>query len=63
MAVTDTDADFAAYFAARVSWVRRLAYGLCGDWHTADDLVQITFVKVYPRWRRVRGYSSWRPGR
>ena len=49
------DAEFAAYFAGRVSAVRRLAYALCGDWHTADDLVQITFVKVYPRWRRVRG--------
>jgi RNA polymerase sigma-70 factor (sigma-E family) len=55
VAVADPDADFAAYFAGRVSWLRRLAYGLCGDWHTADDLVQITFVKVYPRWRRVRG--------
>jgi RNA polymerase sigma-70 factor (sigma-E family) len=53
--VADPDADFAAYFAARVSAVRRLAYALCGDWHTADDLVQATFVKVYPRWRRVHG--------
>lgn len=51
----EADAEFASYFAGRVSAVRRLAYALCGDWHTADDLVQITFVKVYPRWRRVRG--------
>ena len=41
--------------------VRRLAYALCGDWHTADDLVQVTFVKLYPRWRRVRGRSRRRP--
>lgn len=55
--MSEPDAEFAAYFAGRVSAVRRLAYALCGDWHTADDLVQTTFVKVYPRWRRVRGGS------
>jgi RNA polymerase sigma-70 factor (sigma-E family) len=53
--VAEPDADFAAYFAGRVSSVRRLAYALCGDWHTADDLVQVTFIKLYPRWRGVRG--------
>ncbi|MEU4425877.1 SigE family RNA polymerase sigma factor [Actinoplanes sp. NPDC024001] len=53
--MADPDADFAAYFAGRVSAVRRLAFALCGDWHTADDLVQLTFVKLYPRWSRVRG--------
>ncbi|GIF00173.1 SigE family RNA polymerase sigma factor [Paractinoplanes rishiriensis] len=52
--MAELEAEFAAYFAARVSVVRRLAYALCGSWHTADDLVQITFVKLYPRWRRVR---------
>lgn len=52
--VAEPDADFAAYFAGRVSSVRRLAYALCGDWHTADDLVQVTFVKLYPRWARIR---------
>jgi RNA polymerase sigma-70 factor (sigma-E family) len=57
LAVAEPDADFAAYFAGRVSSVRRLAYALCGDWHTADDLVQMTFVKLYPRWQRVRGGS------
>jgi RNA polymerase sigma-70 factor (sigma-E family) len=53
--VSEPDAEFAAYFAGRVTAVRRLAFALCGDWHTADDLVQATFIKVYPRWRRVRG--------
>jgi len=53
--VAEPDADFAAYFAGRASSVRRLAYALCGDWHTADDLVQVTFIKLYPRWRRVQG--------
>ena len=52
--MADADADFAAYFAGRVTALRRTAYALCGNWHTADDLVQATFVKVYPKWWRVR---------
>lgn len=55
--MTEPDADFAAYFAGQVSSVRRIAYALCGDWHTADDLAQQTFIKLYPRWRRVRDGS------
>ncbi len=48
------DAEFAEYFNARAPGLRRLAFSLCGDWHTADDLVQTTFVKLYGHWRRVR---------
>jgi len=39
LTMAEPDGDFAAYFAGRVNSVRRLAYALCGDWHTADDLV------------------------
>jgi DNA-directed RNA polymerase specialized sigma24 family protein len=49
--------EFADYFTARVTALRRLAYTLCGDWHTADDLVQTTFIKLYRHWRRVRNGS------
>ena len=48
------EADFAEFFAARASSLRRLAYALCGDWHTAEDLVQGAFVQLYRHWRRVR---------
>ena len=34
--------------------VRRTAYLLCGDWHHADDLTQIAFVKLYGAWQRIR---------
>jgi DNA-directed RNA polymerase specialized sigma24 family protein len=34
--------------------LRRTAFLLCGDWHTAEDLTQTTLVKVYARWRSVR---------
>jgi RNA polymerase sigma-70 factor (sigma-E family) len=47
------DSEFTAYFTARAAALRRLAFVLCGDWHTADDLVQQTFVKLYRRWRTV----------
>jgi RNA polymerase sigma-70 factor (sigma-E family) len=50
----DWELEFGDYFAARVVPLRRLAYALCGDWHLAEDLVQITFVKLYRHWRRIR---------
>jgi len=33
--------------------LHREAYRLCGDWHEADDLVQMTLYKVYGRWNRL----------
>jgi RNA polymerase sigma-70 factor (sigma-E family) len=27
---------------------------LCHDWHRADDLTQIAFVKLYGAWQRIR---------
>jgi DNA-directed RNA polymerase specialized sigma24 family protein len=52
-----SDTEFAEYFSARAAGLRRLAYTLCGDWHTADDLVQTTFIKLYRHWHRIRGQS------
>lgn len=48
------DLDFSEYFAARVQRFRRVAFAFCGDWHEAEDLVQVMFVQLYRRWRRVR---------
>jgi RNA polymerase sigma-70 factor (sigma-E family) len=48
------EADYSAYFTARAVALRRLAYGLCGDWHLAEDLVQATFVKLYRHWNRAQ---------
>ena len=48
---------FHEFVAARMDRWRRSAFLLCRDWHTADDLVQLTFVKLYPQWRRVRDGS------
>jgi RNA polymerase sigma-70 factor (sigma-E family) len=45
---------FAEYFAARRDVVRRTAFLLCGDVDWADDLTQVTFVKVATAWDRIR---------
>lgn len=50
----DWEDQFVEYFRARAQPLRRLAYSLCGDWHTAEDLVQLTFVRLYRRWPGIR---------
>jgi RNA polymerase sigma-70 factor (sigma-E family) len=45
--------SYREYVTARMDGLRRTAYLLCGDWHTADDLVSTTLVKLYRQWRRV----------
>jgi DNA-directed RNA polymerase specialized sigma24 family protein len=51
------ESEFTDYFTARMERLRALAFALCGDWHTADDLIQTTFVKLYRRWPRIRSQS------
>jgi RNA polymerase sigma-70 factor (sigma-E family) len=46
--------EFTEFFHAKRDLVRRTAYLLCGDWHLADDLAQITFVRLAAAWDRVR---------
>lgn len=41
------------YVTGRMDVMRRTAYLLCRDWHTADDLVSITISKLYRHWSRV----------
>jgi RNA polymerase sigma-70 factor (sigma-E family) len=50
----DKDADFAAYMAARQPSLLRTAYLLTGDQHTAEDLVQTAFAKLYLSWDKVQ---------
>lgn len=46
-------AGYREYVAGRMDQWRRTAYLLCGDWHTADDLVSTALVKLLRHWRRV----------
>lgn len=54
----EEDAAFSRYVTARRDHVRRTAYLLCGDWHRADDLTQIAFVKLYGAWDRIREHGA-----
>lgn len=53
-----TDAEFCTLFASRGPTLRRTAFLLSGDWHEAEDLVQIAFTKLYMSWRRLRRQDS-----
>jgi RNA polymerase sigma-70 factor (sigma-E family) len=46
--------DFVEFATAAVPRLRRTAFLLCGDWHTAEDLAQTTLTKVFVSWRRIR---------
>lgn len=49
------DAEFTAYVRARQRHFVRFAYLLTGDPHSAEDLVQSAFAKVYRRWSSITG--------
>jgi RNA polymerase sigma-70 factor (sigma-E family) len=51
------DDELRDYFAARAAPMRRTAYLVVRDWHTAEDMVQATFVQLYRHWSRVRRES------
>ncbi|HKD97450.1 MAG TPA: SigE family RNA polymerase sigma factor [Micromonosporaceae bacterium] len=53
MGRAEREPEFAGYFTARAAALRRLAYGLCGDWHLAEDLTQTTFIRLYRHWHRL----------
>ncbi|GAB3451185.1 SigE family RNA polymerase sigma factor [Actinophytocola sediminis] len=48
------EAAYRDYVTARLDSLRRIAYLLCHDWHTADDLVSITITKLYRHFARVK---------
>ncbi|TCC51067.1 SigE family RNA polymerase sigma factor [Kribbella capetownensis] len=56
--MSDRDAAFQVYFAARSDAMRGTAYLLCGDWHRAEDLVQQTFTKIYLVWHRIQRHEA-----
>jgi RNA polymerase sigma-70 factor (sigma-E family) len=51
--VASDSAAYREYVSARLEPLRRTAYLLCGDWHTADDLVSVALTKLFRHWRRV----------
>ncbi len=55
---TDREQEFSDFFLARGPALRRTAYLIVRDWHTAEDLTQQAFVKLYAAWPRVRRDSA-----
>jgi RNA polymerase sigma-70 factor (sigma-E family) len=51
--VRDGPPDFEAYAAARMGYLRKTAYLLCGDWYRAEDLVQDALGRLFVHWRRA----------
>jgi len=47
------EAGFRGYFAPRLDPLRRTAYLMCGDWHTADDVVSTVVVRMFRDWDRI----------
>jgi RNA polymerase sigma-70 factor (sigma-E family) len=45
--------SYREYVSGRLDQLRRTAYLLCGNWHTADDLVSTALVKLLRHWGRV----------
>ncbi|OLE25945.1 MAG: RNA polymerase subunit sigma-24 [Catenulispora sp. 13_1_20CM_3_70_7] len=50
--------EFREFAVASQGHLRRSAYLLCGDWHFAEDLVQIAFDRIYRHWNRVRAADN-----
>jgi RNA polymerase sigma-70 factor (sigma-E family) len=46
--------EFTEFAVASAPRLRRAAFLLCGDWHTAEDLAQTALAKVFMSWRKVR---------
>jgi RNA polymerase sigma-70 factor (sigma-E family) len=55
---SERDRAFTEYVVARRAHLRRTAYLICGDWHAAEDLVQMALTKLYAAWPRVNRRDS-----
>lgn len=53
MSRAEREAAYVEFATSRRDQLRRIAYGMCGDWHRADDLTQTALVKLYVAWPRV----------
>jgi RNA polymerase sigma-70 factor (sigma-E family) len=48
------ESSYRTFVASRRQSLRRTAYFLVGDWHLAEDLVQVVLTKLYLSWGRVQ---------
>lgn len=57
MKVVDDEDSFADYVHDSGPRLKRLAFLLTGDLSEAEDLLQSAYIKVMPRWEKVRRYD------
>ena len=50
---TEDEVTYREFAAVQLQTLQRPAYLLCGDWHSAQDLVQTALVKMYGAWPRL----------
>lgn len=53
----EVDEDFSVFVRARQQTLLRSAVLICGDHHTAQDLLQDAFAKLASRWEQVKDGS------
>ena len=46
--------EFVEFVEAVYPQLRRTAFLLCGDWHTAEDLAQTALERVFVSWHKIR---------
>jgi RNA polymerase sigma-70 factor (sigma-E family) len=46
--------EFTEFAVGAAPRLRRTAFLLSGDWHTAEDLTQTTLARMFVSWRRIR---------
>jgi RNA polymerase sigma-70 factor (sigma-E family) len=51
--VVTEDAAFDAFVHAQQRTLLRAAWLMCGDWNSAEDLVQQSLLEIWRRWSRV----------
>jgi RNA polymerase sigma-70 factor (sigma-E family) len=54
----DTEVEFARFVRANTSALLRTAYLLAGDPLSAEELVQETLVRLYPKWQLVQAADA-----
>ena len=52
--VRSAEEEFVEFADAASLQLRRTAFLLCGDWHTAEDLAQTTLAKMFVSWRKIK---------
>jgi DNA-directed RNA polymerase specialized sigma24 family protein len=52
--VTSVEGEFTEFAEAASRQLRRTAFLLCGNWHTAEDLAQMTLAKVFVSRRKIK---------